>query len=1318
MTGPFVRTLPPPANWQDFERLTFDLYRRIWETNDAELHGRIGQPQAGVDIYGTARIENKFNGVQCKGKDLGYGRALTLDELEAEVEKAKAFRPKLDVFVLATTAPNDVTLQQAARDITNTHREQSLFEVRVVGWTTLAQRITDYRELIQKYYPDLAPFDVAKRIGDAIDVVRVEGVVTRTVIENGNATLLAAIEKKFDPDDPLQVRISDIAKLVEDGNPAAGMKLLEKLWRDESQKASPRNRYRIRANIGVARLVMGEIDAAIVDMRAAYAEDPTWPGARAILATAEVHSGNRERALELAKVVLNEDPTVAQAAIVVADCAPESLSLAKIEAMLPEALREQPNILLTLAQRARVREDATSQNAYLARVAVRFPDDWRVLAAQGELLLDPVFAIPGLSVTRAVPAALTANLNTAIDLLLRAWDELRKRDNARIGAYVGANLLSALDVAGRDAEYDRVLDEAMKVAPAFEPILRKYAQRMIESDDWEAARKAIDAIPPAALQTPDRLLRAQVELHVGQPERAVEMASAIEQEHGANKLAEYAAAIQVEAVFKAGRDGELLTPILARWPKSMVLRSLAHNFMNEHDPRRSALLAEIRTLATEIDDPADRMHAADALYAAKQFSAAADMYADLHAPDKDTLALSRGLRSLLFAERRKEARELFEKLAEPIRHLAQYADIGVSIYEHSGLLSEAKTLIEDTLSRHDDLPRRLHWMSISERLNELQGVRKWLADVAEDVDGAPRDRMHLALAEDRIMDSAKAIAIGYRALRDGYSDPQIHLGYMIGLVFSGKAYRHAFTSPSVVKPDTAVEIEEKDGPRKLVRIIETLVNPNIERDEIPPTDELAKQLLGRKVGDEIEVPSLGVGPTIYVVREIRDKYVQAHFRSLQNFEIMFPGHPAFGSFQIDESKGDEKFKPLFDSIKKRGEHGQMLIDLYRNGRTPLMLLSRFSWHSPCDTWEWVMSQPNLPLQSCVGSPQLNAACKLLATDSTAVVDPITLYGITRLGVAEKGRACFADLGIVQTTIDMLRRLVHERGEHVGSEHGSLGWDGEHFQMVHASEDLTTHRVATARNALDFALSLTLVPSEPDTGVKADVLPLFEDCDPAFLDTIYAAQGGARLLFCDDMLFRAVAEEIAGVRGVWTQPAALVAVQKGRIAPDDYHEIASSVAGADYRFTTVNSQVVLYQLMKDKWRISPNLRAIADQIAVPTNDLDSITRLLAELMTSSWNVAPDNLSIQQVFATIFQAFRRAQPDHNLLQIARSVLETLDAKFLHNGNVTLYRRRLMASTCHTPASDIAAGVNRARQRLEGKVVEVLNGAILLAEQEGDI
>ena len=106
-----------------------------------------------------------------------------------------------------------------------------------------------------------------------------------------------------------------------------------------------------------------------------------------------------------------------------------------------------------------------------------------------------------------IPRRLIRGLSQrAIALLQQAWDQLTTRDNARVGAYVAANLLAALDIAGRKTEYEQLLTKALNVAPTFQPLLRRYARSMSEADDWASAAKALDSVPADLIGTPDRLL--------------------------------------------------------------------------------------------------------------------------------------------------------------------------------------------------------------------------------------------------------------------------------------------------------------------------------------------------------------------------------------------------------------------------------------------------------------------------------------------------------------------------------------------------------------------------------------------------------------------------------------------------------------------------------------------------------------------------------------------------------------------------------------------------------------------------------------------
>ncbi|OCH32952.1 hypothetical protein A6E13_11095 [Aliivibrio fischeri] len=144
--------IPPPRNWQDFEELCTDLWSAKYNSKNTQSHGRTGQRQDGVDIYGQLEQSGEWFGVQCKGKDGRYGNQITKQELLAEVEKAKGFSPSLKTFTLATTAQNDATIQLIARELSESHQQKHLFSVEVKSWDEIQREISFYPEIITKHF--------------------------------------------------------------------------------------------------------------------------------------------------------------------------------------------------------------------------------------------------------------------------------------------------------------------------------------------------------------------------------------------------------------------------------------------------------------------------------------------------------------------------------------------------------------------------------------------------------------------------------------------------------------------------------------------------------------------------------------------------------------------------------------------------------------------------------------------------------------------------------------------------------------------------------------------------------------------------------------------------------------------------------------------------------------------------------------------------------------------------------------------------------------------------------------------------------------
>jgi len=152
--------IPPPGNWQDFERLTLDICRKLWSNDYAERHGRTGQAQAGVDVYGHNRGAGEFTGVQCKKRSGIHGDIdrpsplLTTTDIDKEIDAASQFKPALQRFIIATTAPRDAGLQEHARKWNAAHGAVP-FHLTLWFWDDYAERLNNDLNLLAIYYAEL-----------------------------------------------------------------------------------------------------------------------------------------------------------------------------------------------------------------------------------------------------------------------------------------------------------------------------------------------------------------------------------------------------------------------------------------------------------------------------------------------------------------------------------------------------------------------------------------------------------------------------------------------------------------------------------------------------------------------------------------------------------------------------------------------------------------------------------------------------------------------------------------------------------------------------------------------------------------------------------------------------------------------------------------------------------------------------------------------------------------------------------------------------------------------------------------------------------
>lgn len=142
----------PPNGWDEFEDIVCSIAKVHWKTPSFQRHGRQGQAQNGVDVYGYD-AEDKIIGLQCKNTIEGISANIIADE----IQNAESFQPPLSKLIIATTARNDKELQKYVRMISEQRKMADKFSVEIYFWSGTWQILTTDDNILFQHYPQLKP---------------------------------------------------------------------------------------------------------------------------------------------------------------------------------------------------------------------------------------------------------------------------------------------------------------------------------------------------------------------------------------------------------------------------------------------------------------------------------------------------------------------------------------------------------------------------------------------------------------------------------------------------------------------------------------------------------------------------------------------------------------------------------------------------------------------------------------------------------------------------------------------------------------------------------------------------------------------------------------------------------------------------------------------------------------------------------------------------------------------------------------------------------------------------------------------------------
>lgn len=143
--------IPPPKSWEEFEEITLDACKLRWENPDLQMHGRRGQKQDGVDIFGANHVFSSV-GVQCKN----YKEPPSLELVHKEIVNAEKFKPGIGILYIAVSSETDAKIQKEIRQLSLERTIKGDFPIMMLFWNDIIQDLARNSNVLRKHYPQFS----------------------------------------------------------------------------------------------------------------------------------------------------------------------------------------------------------------------------------------------------------------------------------------------------------------------------------------------------------------------------------------------------------------------------------------------------------------------------------------------------------------------------------------------------------------------------------------------------------------------------------------------------------------------------------------------------------------------------------------------------------------------------------------------------------------------------------------------------------------------------------------------------------------------------------------------------------------------------------------------------------------------------------------------------------------------------------------------------------------------------------------------------------------------------------------------------------
>jgi tetratricopeptide (TPR) repeat protein len=1197
-------TINPPESEVAFEKLCLVLLRRHWSRPGLERFAKKGEEQFGVDIFDTLG-ENPMYGAQCKLKE--QWKSLDPGEISEEVEKAKTFPSKLDHYAILTTGKISGGAQLGVQAINLKHRGIGLFTVELFTWEKISELIRQYPEIEQEFYGGFRPEEVAT-VRSQLDHLLVK------ITESAASSATTEIDTLID----------DARTNITPSNALIAVSLLNRIQRSKGGELSEWHRFRILTNLGAANLMLGKgMEAAEYFLQAKELRpDDELAITNEVLA---YHLLLRDgETQQKAAAAIERFPSSKRLRFLRLQSSPAGSGYEELLNTVPDHMRKDAEVASALSRRA-IAGGQIDRAIGHAKDAVGDKPKW----SQAHFLLAQTYF------AKVAVAECTSTPLTAED----------RRANL-------ANSLAAVE-------------EAISLTEESERDVRAHAFALkadialAEGRKEDAARFARESFGADPTQMQGRLAMAQAAVGLGNLDEGIRI---LEEAHAQADFAANVSFMLGQALLGRGTEPdigraadvltsakleglprELADPIIASAARALVRAKRFQEVSNYL--QRPEVAASAMIVAT--------MKAYVALKQSREAEAAQFLEEGITSrrADDSRSATDFLARTLLEAGRLADALPLLQELFNaqlPAFDAGLLLNCAARLKRDDVILETCQTLhdrgirhwgvteFESQYLEEYDFPKaigRLEEFIKANPAHRLAKVRLAIVstrfgqndrvDISEEILPTPESLpMHYAVPVVHLLQwsgqTRLAVDYAYRVLRARYSELEAHKAYLASLLPGSRPEEIPATMGRVAIGSAVQYSEGGDVPAGWL-VIENTDKPTSEFEEISAQSAIARELLGKSVGDSFVLVKSPIRDRVGRIVQILSKYTRRFQDVGEQMQLKFGGQSVIHTMRVPPP---EKFtlsdlQPMLDSVKAKAEADSKLREVYRSSLVTLHLYGDRSGHNAFEALlNLAVSEDDFV--RCVPASRdfLVRALSALGSKSTVVVDLTALATLHLLGISRQVLTSTAFRFVMTPATFTELQEVRAKSRQT-APHSVLYYEkGQHYIAETTEKESEKQKDAFEEFMQWIQRNVEVVPVPQLARLEPEQRGLLEQILGRYgLESGVLALSPGYIWWTDDFAAADVGEKQLGSERVWTQALLEHLGTLGLLDRSVVDEAYAKLVGSNYQATHFTGAAVVAALRVANGSIAafPMHQMIRAFEPLPLADRNAALGLLGEIV---------------------------------------------------------------------------------------------------------